>query len=111
MELEKSGVVGRNAQAAINHRIISSLLPYFAMEKAGDAAAELLLHLLSPVASMRPRDVIFKAHDFFRVDDFSWERLERGESVPPHTPQLSGKFDTKYFDDFGKSDILENFFS
>jgi len=111
MELEKNGVVGRNAQAAINHRMISSLLPYFAMEKTGDAAGELLLHLLSPVASMRPRDAIFKAHDFFRVDDFSWERLECGEIVPPHRPQLSGQFDTKYFDDFGKSDILETFFS
>eukprot|EP00939_MAST-03C_sp_MAST-3C-sp1_P001897 g1897.t1 len=110
MELDTNVVVGHSAQNAANRRLVSNLLPYFHMVGAGDDAFDLLLRLLSPVATMRPKDTMFKTHDFFRVKGFSWQKLIRGEMSPPYRPVLDGEYDTRYFDDFGQTKVLQEFF-
>ena len=90
-------------------RLVSYFLPYFNMANDNELAADLLLQLLSPIATMRSRDVMFRSHDLFR--DYDCGLMERGGIQPPHQPDLRSDFDTRYFDDFPDSSMdLSNFF-
>ena len=80
------------------------------MANDNDIAADLLLQLLSPIATMRPRDAMFRSHDLFR--DYDWGLMERGGIKPPYQPDLSSDFDTRYFDDFPDSENeISSFFA
>jgi len=111
MELDSDGLNGAESQSEANRRVINCLLPYFYMEKAGDDAVDLVLRLLSPVASMRLRGTMFKSHDYFSDCDFSWEKLRSRECAPPYVPPLESPYDTRHFDDFESTDIAKNFFT
>lgn len=91
-------------------RLVSYFLPYFNMSNDDDIAADLLLQLLSPIATMRPKNAMFRSHDLFR--DYDWGLLERGGVKPPYQPSLNSDFDTRYFDDFPDSEHeISNFFT
>lgn len=122
MELEYSlGTSTITSLTRFNTRLVSHFFPYFHMTTKDSRCMDLLLQLLSPIATMRPRESIFCCHPIFRnqqdgvsgqievdLPTFSWDDLASGKMVPPYVPSVGDPYDTRYFDDFNED--LENFF-